>query len=107
MLAIKCLKGRILSEIQIISRHSSTITKVFNKSMVGLTCQGTGKRSNASLKSQTNKGKHWVECTGICLPQSHLRAVTEKEQATSRCWAWEGEGGYKCYGQCHQSERKV
>lgn len=39
-------------------------------------------------KSQeTLRGMH-----GTCLYRSHLRAVTEKEQVTSRCLAWERRG---------------
>lgn len=43
---------------------------------------------------------------GTCLYRSHLKAVTEKEQVTSRCLAWERDEGGICSGQCHQSERK-
>lgn len=64
MLAIKCLKEKIQLDIQIISRHSSTTTNVFNKSMVGLEHQCTEKRPRASLKSHTKARKHSEECMG-------------------------------------------
>lgn len=83
MLATKCLKGWILLDIHIISRHSSTITNVFNKSMVGPDMSVYWKETQFFPQKpdklmKTPRGRH----EDLPLSKSS-KGVTEKEQVTS------------------------